>query len=138
MDFSGFNLAELVVASLTSMAIGYFWYGDYLFGKKWRGLQGLDEIPKEKGHSPKVYVLALIGFFVLAWFLSIFSEIAMMLGTKALYAGLFGIFLCLGFVATTLGINYAFSGKSFKLYLIDLGYFMVSFFVMGLIVGAWH
>ena len=137
MDFSGFNFGELIVSAIVAFSLGYFWYGDFLFGRKWRELNGFTG-DAQNGHKPIVYVLALVCFFIVAWFLSIFSEIAMMLGTKALYAGLFGLFLCIGFVGTTFGINYAFSGKPLKLYLIDLGYFIVSFFVIGLIVGAWY
>jgi hypothetical protein len=61
-----------------------------------------------------------------------------MLGTNALLAALFAVIICLGFVATTFGVNFLFSRKSMKLYLIDVGFMVVCFFVMGLIIGAWH
>lgn len=138
MDFSGINLGELIVAALSTFVIGFLWYGDVLFGKKWRALSGVSEEQSKSGHMPKVFILAFVLNFIIALFLSVFTEIAMMLGSNALYAGLFGVVLCLGFVATTFGINYLFAGKPLKLYLIDVGYMTVSFFVMGLIIGAWY
>jgi len=51
---------------------------------------------------------------------------------------LFAVVLCLGFVATSFGVNFLFSRKPLKLYFIDVGYMVVSFFVMGVIIGAWR
>jgi hypothetical protein len=85
-----------------------------------------------------IFGLSYLLNFVIAFFLSAFIEIAMMLGSSALMAGIFASILCVGFVATSFGINYLFSRKSFKLYLVDAGYLVVSFFIMGLIIGAWY
>jgi hypothetical protein len=75
---------------------------------------------------------------VAALFISFFTEIAMMLGTSAFLAGLFAVVLCIGFVATSFGVNFLFSRKPLKLYFIDVGYMVVSFFVMGVIIGSWR
>ena len=37
----------------------------------------------------------------------------------------------------SIGTNYLFARKSFRLFLIDSGYFVVFFVVMGAILGAW-
>jgi len=50
--------------------------------------------------------------------------------TAGLMAGLF-------WVATAMGITYLFERKSLKLYLINAGYHVVTFTLMGLILGAW-
>jgi len=138
MDFSGLNIWELVVASLSTFVVGFFWYGNLLFGRKWQKLAGLNEEELAKGNMGLIYGTAFVLNFVLAFFLSIFTEIAMMLGTSALMAGLFAVLICLGLVATTFGVNFLFSRKPMKLYLIDVGYMIVSFFIMGIIIGAWH
>jgi len=138
MDFSGMNLGELVVASLSTFVIGFLWYGNALFGKKWRSLAGVGEEEAQSGHMPTIFILAFVLNFIIASFLSLFTEVAMMVGSSALYAGLMAALVCLGFVATTFGINYLFARKPLKLYLIDVGYMIVSFFVMGLIIGAWY
>ena len=43
----------------------------------------------------------------------------------------------LGFVATTFGINYLFTGTSIKLCLINAGYHVVQFTIFGLVLGLW-
>lgn len=138
MDFSGINIWELIVASLSTFVIGFFWYGNLLFGKTWQKLAGLSDEDIAKGNMALIYGLAFVLNFVAALFISIFTEIAMMLGTSAFLAGLFAVVLCIGFVATSVGVNFLFSRKPFKLYLIDVGYMVVSFFVMGVIIGAWR
>lgn len=138
MDFSGINIWELIVASLSTFVVGFLWYGNFLFGKSWQKLAGLSDEDIAKGNMLVIYGVAFILNFVAALFISIFTEIAMMLGSSALLAGLFAVVLCLGFVATSLGVNFLFSRKPLKLYLIDAGYLVVSFFIMGVIIGAWR
>lgn len=138
MDFSGINIWELIVASLSTFIVGFFWYGNLLFGKTWQKLAGLSDEDIAKGNMGLIYGTAFVLNLILAFFLSIFTEIAMMLGTSAFLAGIFAVVICLGFVATTFGVNFLFSRKPIKLYLIDAGYMVVSFFIMGLIIGAWH
>ena len=138
MDFSGLNIWELIVASLSTFVIGFLWYGNFLFGKSWQKLAGLSEEDLAKANMGLIFGSAFVLNFIVALFISFFTEIAMMLGSSALMAGLFAVILCIGFVATTFGINFLFSRKPVKLYLIDVGYMVVSFFVMGFIIGIWH
>ena len=138
MDFSGINIWELIVASFSTFVVGFLWYGNFLFGKSWQKLAGLSDEDIAKGNMVLIYGLAFILNFIAAAFISIFAEIAMMLGTSAFLAGLFAVVLCIGFVATSFGVNFLFTRKPLKLYLIDVGYMVVSFFVMGVIIGAWR
>jgi hypothetical protein len=48
-----------------------------------------------------------------------------------------GLIVGLAWIATSFGTNYLFARRSFKLYLIDAGYFVVLFPIMGVILGAW-
>ncbi len=137
MDFSGINIWELIVASLSTFVVGFLWYGNFLFGKPWQKLAGLSDEDIAKGNMALIYGLAFVLNLVAALFISMFAEIAMMLGTSAFLAGLFAVVLCIGFVATSFGVNFLFSRKPLKLYLIDVGYMVVSFFIMGIIIGAW-
>ena len=138
MDFSGLNIWELLVAPLSTFIVGFFWYGKPLFGNVWQRLAHLSDEDIQKSNMFLIFGLSYLLNFIIAFFLSAFIEIAMMLGSSALMAGIFASILCIGFVATSFGINYLFSRKSFKLYLVDAGYLVVSFFIMGLIIGAWY
>ncbi len=138
MDFSGINIWELLAAALSTFVVGFLWYGKALFGKTWQRLAGLSDEEVQGGNMALIFGLTFVLNFIIAAFLSIFTEIAMMLGSSAILGGLFASFLCIGFVATTFGINYLFARKPLKLYLIDVGFMIVCFFVMGLIIGAWY
>ena len=62
------------------------------------------------------------------------------LGAKAtLSFGLFaGAATGIGWVAMSLGVTYLFEQRSLKLWLIDSGYQVVAYTLMGAILGAWH
>jgi hypothetical protein len=49
-----------------------------------------------------------------------------------------GFLTGLAYVAMSFGINYAFAGRSFRLWLIDGGYHTLQFSLYGLILGLWH
>ena len=51
--------------------------------------------------------------------------------TIALVAGV-------GFVATTLAASYAFEYRSLKLYLMNAGYPVISFAIIGIVLGFWQ
>lgn len=138
MDLSGFNFWELLVAAASTFLIGFVWYGNMLFGKAWQKLAGLTDDQIKNANMPLIFGLSFVLFLIIALFLSVFTEIAMMIGTSAIWAGLFAALLCLGLVATSIGVNYLFARKPLKLFLIDAGYLVVTFFIMGLIIGAWH
>lgn len=138
MDFSGINIWELLVAALSTFAVGFLWYGKAFFGKTWQRLAGLSDEDIKGGNMVLIFGLTFVLNFIIAAFLSIFTEIVMMLGSSAIYGGLFAALLCLGFVVTTFGINYLFARRPLKLFLIDAGFMTVCFFVMGLIIGAWY
>ena len=138
VDFSGLNIWELLVAPLATFVIGFLWYGKPLFGKIWQNLVDLSDDEIQKSNMALIFGLSYVLYFIVALFLSIFIEIAMMLGSSALLGGIFASLICIAFVGTTFGINYLFARKTLKLYLIDIGYQVVSFFVMGLIIGAWY
>ena len=138
MDLSGFNFWELIVAALSTFVIGFIWYGKALFGRSWQDLVGLSDEDIKNSNMALIFSLTFLLNFVIAAFLSFFTEIAMMLGSNAILGGLFAALLCIGFVVTTFGINYLFARKSLRLFFIDAGYMVVCFFVMGLIIGAWY
>jgi len=138
MDFSGINIWELLVAALSTFPIGFLWYGKVLFGKTWQRLAGVSDEDINKGNMALKFGLTFLLNFIIATFLSFFVEIAMMIGSSALYGGLLAAILCIGFVVTTFGITYLFARKPLKLFWIDAGFMIVCFFVMGVIIGAWY
>jgi hypothetical protein len=79
--------------------------------------------------------------FGLAFILNFIAAIVldMFIGKDAtLISGMLkGLLVSIAWITTALGINYLFARKSFKLFLIDSGYFVTFFIIMGAILGFW-
>lgn len=129
--FSNLNLFAIVAAAVAAFVVGGVWYGP-LFGKAWMAEFGFAEEDLAGKNQAKIFAGTLLLNLVMA------LNLAMFLGPTANVA--FGIsagfFTGLGFIATLLGVFYLFEGKSMKLFLINSGFAIVSFVVMGFILGA--
>lgn len=130
--FEHFNPWAVLAAAVSAFALGGVWYGP-LFKRAWCREAGID-MDASTRHPAIVFgtafVAALVAAFALAWFLGPRPEIH-----AAVHAGLM---VGLAFVATSFGINYAFAGRSLKLWLIDAGYHVLQFALYGVILGLWH
>lgn len=134
MDFSQLNILAILVATLSSFLLGGLWYSNILFGKPWMKETGLTEEKVNSGNMPKIFSLAFLATLFIAF------NLAMFLGPEStLYTGMFYGFLAgFGWVAMAFGINDLFEQRSFKLFAINAGYHMLSFPIMGAIIGVWH
>ena len=136
MDFqqslASINYFAVIVAALSAFIIGGLWYS-VLFAKAWMVENGFDEDTLRKSNMVKIFggsfILSLIISFVLALFLGPERD-AMMGATAGFVAGLF-------WVATAIGITYLFERKSLKLFFINAGYHVITFTIMGLLLGLW-
>ena len=124
-------------AALISLVIGGLWYSPILFSKSWMQACGITEAQAKSMKVGRVFGLALLANLVMAFNLAAF------LGAKAtlqfgLFAGLAtGLATGLGWVAMSLGVIYLFEQRPFKLWLINSGYQVLTYSVMGAILGAW-
>lgn len=129
---SHLNWLAVVVSALAGFAIGGLWYGP-LFGKAWMAETGITPERARAGNMTRTYVLALLLNLIAAF------SLAMFIGAGDLNFGVFAGFMTgATFVATALGITYLFEMRSLRLWLINSGYQIVLFTVMGAILGAWH
>ena len=80
--------------------------------------------------------MAVIASIVIAFAIALFAQAS---GVDTAVEGLLlGLAAGLGFVATTLAASYIFESRPLKLYLINAGYPVVSFTLIGLLIGAWQ
>ena len=124
------------------MVLGYVWYGP-LFGKKWSHLMGWsDDAVREmqsKGNMGKSYGIMAVGALVMAFVLAhslIFASAY--LHESGISAGLqTGFWNWLGFVVPlTLG-PVLWEGKSWKLWMLNAGYYLVGLLLMGVLLALW-
>ena len=129
-----FNFFAIVTAALVTFAVGGLWYSPILFAKPWMRECGLTEEQARQAPMGRIFGLSALAALVMA------ANLAAFLGAKAtLPFGLFaGAATGIGWVAMSLGVTYLFEQRSLKLWLIDAGYQVISYTLMGAILGAWH
>ena len=129
---SDINWLAVVVATVSSFALGSLWYGP-VFGRVWMAASGMT---KETGAQGSM-ALTFGGTFVLN--LCIATALALLAGPHAGWKmGLHtGLFSALFFVATSVGVIYLFEQRPLRLWLVNAGYQVVNFAIMGTIIGIW-
>ena len=134
MDSVQFNFPAVIVAALLSFVIGGAWYSPILFARAWMAEAGISEAQSRQVRLGRVFGLSALASLVMAFNLAAF------IGAKAsLGFGLFAGFATgLGWVAMSLGVIYLFEQRSLKLWLINSGYQVLAYTVMGGVLGAWR
>jgi len=131
------NYLAVALAALAAFFLGFIWY-TFIFSKPWQALIGMGSKGKGKASTQQTPDLGrlLITSFVLELIMAF--TLASLLGSGAgAAAGLrYGLMIGLGWVATAFAVNYMYEGRPLKLWLINAGYNVVVFAVMGLIIGA--
>lgn len=131
--FAEINFLAVLVATILAFVIGGLWYSPLLFYKAWLDGAGLTEEQAQRGHPARIYGGAFFMTFVAATLLA-----AIIGHHKGLGVGMhWGLIVGLGWVATSFATNYLFERRSFKLWLINGGYNVVLFVVMGAVIGFW-
>lgn len=126
----------ILLATVAGMACARLWYAKVLFGPSWRQLTGISEADSKKaGNKPMVIVLfsnlitAIVLFAVIDVSRKVFNN------TSLAFALLVGIVLWVAFSATTLLTHNSFEQKRSKLTWINIGYQLVLFLSMALVIG---
>ncbi|MEF9978862.1 MAG: DUF1761 domain-containing protein [Thermomonas sp.] len=133
MTFEGINWLAVLVAAVSAFMLGGLWYGP-LFKNEWCRENGIDPNCPPNGHPAKIFGTAFVAALIAAIAFAVYLGPAPNLHV-ALHAG---FVIGIAYVATSFGINYAFAGRSFKLWLIDGGYHTLQFSLYGLVLGLWH
>lgn len=133
MEAVQFNIVAVLVSALLAFVIGGLWYSPILFAKPWMREVGLSEEQTRQANPAKVFGFAALATLVMAFNLAAF------IGNKSSIGfGLFaGAATGLGWVAMSLGVIYLFEQRSLKLWLINSGYQVVAYTVMGGVLAAW-
>ena len=129
MTLMDLNWIGVLAAAASAFVLGGLWYGP-LFQRAWCREAGID--PASARHGRVVFAIAFACSFLAALMFEVF------LGPDATAVGGFGAGFVVGvfFVAMSFGINYAFSGRSVRMWTIDAGYHIAQFTLYGLILGA--
>ena len=130
--FQHINWLAVVVAAASPFVIGSLWYGP-VFGKLWMRLTGISKgTPGQNSMGLTMGLTAVLNLIIA-------TSLALFIGGGNAQFGFFaGLAAGLTFVAMALGVIYLFESRPFKLWLVNAGYQVVVFTLMGTILGAWH
>lgn len=126
------NYLAVALAALAAFFLGFLWY-TVIFAKPWQAEIGMGADSKTQ---PPSLGKMLIGSLILEILMAL--NLAFFIGANQdwQFGLVAGLAAGLGWVALAFGVNYMFEGKSFKLWMINAGYNVVVFTVMGTIIGA--
>lgn len=161
----GINFLALLVAALSTLAVGFVWYNPKVFGTIWMNESGMSE-DKMKGANMAV----MFGMsFVYAFFISFIIQMLVIHQTGALgmiggpnfietakpsyaafmgdygtafrtfkHGALHGFMTGLFLALPVIGTNALYERRSFKYTLVTGGFWIVCFMIMGGIICAWQ
>lgn len=133
MDPMSVNWLAVLVAALSTFALGGLWYSPLLFGRLWQRHAALSDEDLKRGVARAfggAFVCAAIGATNLAFFLG--AEATAAFGAAA------GAATGIGWIGTALTTTFLFERRSGVLVAIDAGYHAIAYTVMGALLGAWH
>ena len=140
MDFIGVRLWAVALAAVASTIVGFLWYSPLLFARPWMLAMGYD--PEDKAKLAELqkgagvmYSIALVASLVSAFVLA--KILVGMTIASPLYGMKIGFAVWLAFVATVQLTDKLFGQRPTKLFLINTGYQLVCYVVMGAILGKW-
>ena len=136
MTFAGINYLAVLIAAVAGWVAGAIWY--MALANRWMAAVGITRQqidaskPQPGGWLP--FAFAFVACVAMAWVL---AGLIGHLGQVTLRSGVIsGAFCWLGFVITTMLVNYSFVRRGWRLLLIDGGHWLVVLALMGAIIGA--
>ena len=124
------NWLAIAAATVAGFFIGFLWYA-LLFDAMWMDLTGITPEMIEGTSMAMTMGLTILVTFIAAWGLAVLIGKA----PSASNGMMTGAFVSLFFVATMLAQNYVYSLNPLGLWLLDAGFVVVMFAVMGAVIG---
>ncbi len=135
MNLEYFNIAAVVVAAFSTFVIGGLWYSPLLFGRAWMHENKFTDADVARNSKLRAFggaaALSLVMSANLACFLADAKTTLMWGATAGALAGV-------GWAAAAIAVVALFEQKSWTYIAINGGYQIVSFIVMGAILGGWR
>ena len=133
------NMMAVIVGTIVAFVGGAIWYGP-LFGKKWMQITGFNPENEEarkrmQKQAMPLYVVQLVITIVQVYVL------AYVIGLKDVSAVMTAVCMYIGFVLPSLIGAVMWSGKPKKVIMLQIwiqgGYQLLSFIILGAIIGMW-
>jgi hypothetical protein len=129
------NYVAVLAAAFAAFVLGSLWYSKALFATPWMA-ENMAMMEKNKANPPAIgpllataFLCALISAYAMAVLLVPLQHHSLEVGLRRGFAA--GV--C--WVAASFASSYAFEGKTMRHWLINAGYYVVQFTLMGAILG---
>ncbi|HEY4166392.1 MAG TPA: DUF1761 domain-containing protein [Reyranella sp.] len=130
MVFAGLNYLAILLAAVAAFVWGAIYY--MTLSKQWLAAVGRVEPNK----SPVPFVISFVALIVMSWVLA--GTVGHLgPGQVTVKNGIIsGLFLWLGFIATTVFVNNAYPGRKYRLSVIDSIHWLGVVVIEGAVIGA--
>ncbi len=123
----------ILPAGILGFLVGGLWYGP-LLGKAWAAARGLSEEQLKSANMALIFGLTfLLNLFAAAVLVHVLEHTGM---TDLHHAIMVAGGAAIGFIIPAMAVNYLFSRLSLKLFLIDAGYWLVIYVLMGALLSC--
>lgn len=130
------NHWAVFACALFNLALGALWYSPFMFAHSWARENNLtDEDIRTRSNPPKQISIAFILAYLMSYNLAFFLSDAATDWKWGMTAGFLAGF---GWAALTIAMIAVFEMKSLKYVLINGGFIIIYFTIIGLILGAWR
>lgn len=130
MNFSELSLIAVVAASIASFAFGALWYSPLLLLKKWGQAAAVDT-DQPMANQGRVFALS----FIFTVFSALLLSVILGASPGLISALIDSACIAAALVVTSMGINYQFAGRASNLWLIDGGFHIFRFMIMGAVLS---
>jgi uncharacterized membrane protein len=132
------NYVSVALSAIALIVLGMIWYGP-LFGKKWMSLMKIDPQKMKNNPNGQKEMMKSMGGMVIVSIVIAFAlnyTLAFAAAKTLIEAVIISKLTWLGYVAT-IGLNTVlFEQKPVSLYLINVGYYLVGFVTIAIIVAS--
>jgi uncharacterized protein DUF1761 len=130
MTFAGTNYLAILIAAVAAFAWGAAYY--MTLSKQWLAAVGRAEPNK----SPAPFIISFVALIVMSWVLAgTLGHLGP--GQVTLKNGIIsGLFMWVGFIATTVFVNNAYPGRKYSLSVIDSIHWLGVVVIEGAVIGA--
>ncbi len=134
MVLTDVNFAAVFIATLAVYLFGWFWYSPKAFGKAWiRGLgYRKEEITMQWYHLLGGFAVTFLTAWILAALIRNFAIIEIQAGVS------FAFWIWLGFIFPSFFAGYLWEKKTFTVFLINVGFQLVSLLFFGAFLTYWR
>jgi hypothetical protein len=138
MTFTAINYLAVAIAAVAAWLASAAWYMSLckIYGAALGKTAEQLEIDRKKPGAFLPFIYALVANLIIGWML---AGVLGHFGTAqvTLHNGIVsGAFLWFGFILTTIAVNYSFAGRDRRLFLIDVGNWLIVLLVIGAVIGA--